>query len=189
MNNYVQLLESTPRPSIVLVTGPSGTGKTYQACKVGQKLVGNGTYKKLVLTRPAVTPSDENHGYIPGDLTEKMGPWVRPALDHLSLHNKLELCPLAFMRGRTFENTWIIADEMQNSTREQMLMLLTRIGFGSKMVIIGDPYQSDLPRGTQSGLDDLMDRLVASDEISHVRLKDIRRHAVISEILGMYSKK
>lgn len=185
MNNYLKLLES-PRPSIVVVTGPSGTGKTYQACKVGQKMVSNGMYNKLILTRPAVTASGENHGYIPGDLFDKMDPWVRPSLDYLSIQSKLEACPLAFMRGRTFEKSWIIADEMQNSTPEQMLMLLTRIGFGSKMVVIGDPSQSDIEG--YSGLDDLLNRLVVSDEITHARLTEIKRHQLVSEILKMYNQ-
>lgn len=189
MNNYVKLLES-PKPSIVIVTGPSGTGKTMQACKVGQKQMYNGMYDRLVLTRPSVTPSNESLGYIPGDLEEKMNPWIKPALEYLGPHQKkLEVCPLAFMRGRTFDKAWVIADEMQNSTKEQMLMLLTRIGFGSKLVVIGDTDQSDLPGDTYSGLDDLLNRLVVSDEIAHVRLKDIRRSPIVKEVLDMYSHK
>lgn len=184
MNNYIHLLES-PKPSIVIVTGPSGTGKTFQACKVGQKLIANKMYEKIVLTRPAVSPGDENHGFIPGDISQKMNPWLRPSLDYIDHHKKLEMCPLAFMRGRTFEKSWIIADEMQNSTKEQMLMLLTRIGFGSKLIVIGDPNQTDRVN-EYTGLDDLLNRLVVSDEISHVKLKDVKRHAVINEILNMY---
>lgn len=186
MNNYISLLE-TPKPSIVIVTGPSGTGKTYQACKVGQKLVSEGMYQKIVLTRPAVTAGGETHGFLPGNLSDKMDPWLRPSLEYIHVQKKLELCPIAYMRGRTFEKSWIIADEMQNSTREQMIMLLTRIGFGSKLVIIGDPEQTDLVGSQYTGLDDLMNRLVVSEEISHVRLKDVKRHPVIKEVLSMYT--
>jgi phosphate starvation-inducible PhoH-like protein len=187
MNNYIKLLES-PKPSIVIVTGPSGTGKTMQACKVGQKQMYNGMYDRLVLTRPAVTTSNESIGYIPGDIDEKMNPWLKPALDYLGPHQKkLEVCPLAFMRGRTFDKSWIVADEMQNSTKEQMLMLLTRIGLGSKLVVIGDTQQSDLVSTAYTGLDDLLNRLVVSDEIAHVRLKDIYRSPIVKEVLRMYS--
>lgn len=186
MNNYVKLLE-TPKPSIVVVTGPSGTGKTMQACKVGQKQMYGGMYDRLVLTRPAVSPSEESHGFIPGTLDEKMNPWIKPALDYLGPHQrKLEACPLSFMRGRTFEKSWIIADEMQNSTKEQMLMLLTRIGFGSKLIILGDPAQTDLPGDAYTGLDDLLNRLVSSDEIAHVKLSTVYRSPVVKEILNMY---
>jgi phosphate starvation-inducible PhoH-like protein len=186
MNNYIKLLES-PKPSIVVVTGPSGTGKTMQACKVGQKCLYGGMYDRILLTRPAVTPGGESHGYIPGDLSEKMDPWVRPSLEYFGPHQKrMEVCPLAFMRGRTFEKSWIVADEMQNSTKDQMLMLLTRIGFGSKLVIIGDPDQTDLEDKTYTGLDDLLNRLVVSDEIAHVQLRDVYRSPVVKEILRMY---
>jgi phosphate starvation-inducible PhoH-like protein len=187
MNNYLKLLES-PKPSILVVTGPSGTGKTMNACKVGQKQMYGNMYDKLILTRPAVTSGGEEHGFIPGTLDEKMNPWLKPALDYLGPYQKrLEICPLSFMRGRTFDKSWIIADEMQNSTKEQMLMLLTRIGFGSKLVIIGDPAQTDLVGGTLTGLDDLLNRLVTSDEISHVKLTDVRRSHVVKEVLNMYS--
>lgn len=186
MNNYIKLLES-PRPSIVIVTGPSGTGKTMHACKVGQKQMYNGMYDRLVLTRPAVSPSGEVHGFLPGDIDEKMNPWIKPALEYLGPHQKkLESCPLSFMRGRTFDKSWIIADEMQNSTKEQMLMLLTRIGLGSKLVVIGDPDQTDLTGDSYTGLDDLLNRLVSSDEIAHVKLTNVYRSPVVKEILNMY---
>lgn len=184
MNNYINLLES-PKPSIVIVTGPSGTGKTMQACKIGQKQLYNGYYDRIILTRPAVTSGNESHGYLPGDINEKMDPWIKPSLDYLGpFQKKIETCPFSFMRGRTFDKSWIVADEMQNSTKEQMLMLLTRIGFGSKLVIIGDPEQSDI--GGYSGLDDLLNRLVMSDEISHTKLTKIYRSPVVEEVLKMY---
>lgn len=184
MNNYMKLLES-PKPSIVIVTGPSGTGKTMQACKVGQKQLYNGLYDRIILTRPAVTSGNESHGYLPGDINEKMDPWIKPSLDYLGpFQKKIETCPFSFMRGRTFDKSWIVADEMQNSTKEQMLMLLTRIGFGSKLVIIGDPEQSDIEG--YSGLDDLLNRLVVSDEISLTKLTKIYRSPVVEEVLKMY---
>lgn len=187
MNNYLNLLES-PRPSVVIVTGPSGTGKTMHACKIGQKQMYNGMYDRLVLTRPAVSSSGESHGFLPGDIEEKMNPWIKPSLDYLGPHQKkIEMCPLSFMRGRTFDKSWIIADEMQNSTKEQMLMLLTRIGFGTKLVIIGDPEQSDLEtKDGYTGLDDLLNRLVTSDEVAHVKLTQVYRSPVVREILNMY---
>lgn len=189
MNNYIKLLES-PKPSVLIVTGPSGTGKTMQATKVGQKALYNGMYERIVLTRPAITSGGESHGYLPGTLDEKMDPWIRPSLEYLGPHQKrLETCPLSFMRGRTFDKTWLIADEMQNSTKEQMLMLLTRIGYGSKLVIIGDPEQSDLESDVYSGLDDLLNRLVVSDEIAHVRLTNVYRSPVVKEVLSMYSNR
>lgn len=186
MNNYVKLLES-PKPSIVIVTGPSGTGKTMQACKAGQKQLYNGFYDRIVLTRPAVTSGNESHGYLPGDLNEKMDPWIKPSLEYLGpFQKKIETCPFAFMRGRTFDKSWIIADEMQNSTKEQMLMLLTRIGFGSKLVIIGDTEQTDILGTGYTGLDDLLNRLVVSDEVAHVKLTSIYRSPVVQEVLNMY---
>ena len=187
MNNYIKLLES-PKPSIVIVTGPSGTGKTMQACKVGQKHLYNGMYDKIILTRPAVTSGNESHGYLPGDIDDKMNPWIKPSLDFLGpFQKKIEMCPFAFMRGRTFDKSWIVADEMQNSTKEQMMMLLTRIGFGSKLVIIGDPEQTDIVTEDYTGLDDLLNRLIVSDEIAHVRLKDVYRSPVVKEVLNMYN--
>jgi phosphate starvation-inducible PhoH-like protein len=186
MNNYVKLLE-TPKPSIVIVTGPSGTGKTMQACKIGQKQLYNGFYDRIILTRPAVTSGNESHGYLPGNLDEKMDPWIKPSLEYLGPHQKrMEICPLSFMRGRTFDKSWIIADEMQNSTKEQMLMLLTRIGMGSKLVIIGDTCQTDLVQNEYTGLDDLLNRLVVSDEISHAKLTTVYRSPVVKEVLDMY---
>jgi phosphate starvation-inducible PhoH-like protein len=187
MINYVRLLESM-RPTILIVTGPSGTGKTMQACKIGQKLVKEGRFPNgIVLTRPAISAANEQHGFLPGALDKKMKPWIQPSLDYLTgSEKKIEICPLAFMRGRTFERSWIIADEMQNSTKQQMLMLLTRIGYGSKLVICGDTDQTDLPDGCVSGLSDLLGRVNLSDEISHVQLDTVKRHPVVSEVLKMY---
>jgi phosphate starvation-inducible PhoH-like protein len=187
MLHYVKLLESI-RPSILVVTGPSGTGKTMQACKVGQAMIQQGKYSRIILTRPAISAANEQHGFLPGTLDKKMAPWVRPSLEYLENSKKVEYCPLGFMRGRTFERSWIIADEMQNSTRQQMLMLLTRIGYGSKMIIIGDTDQTDLPIGFSSGLSHLVSKIEGEthDEIRHIKLDDVKRHPVISDILKMY---
>jgi phosphate starvation-inducible PhoH-like protein len=182
MLKYISLLDSI-RPSIVIATGPSGTGKTMQACKIGQRLVAAGNYSKIILTRPAVT-SEENHGFIPGTIDEKMAPWIKPSLQYLNKKTPFEICPLAYMRGLTFEKSWIIADEMQNSTEAQMLMLLTRIGSGSKLVILGDPEQTD---GNFRGLSDLLQRLTTNDDIQSVQLTDVKRSPIIKDILSMYN--
>jgi phosphate starvation-inducible PhoH-like protein len=142
---------------------------------------------------------DEQHGFLPGSLEQKMSPWTRPMFDALSLYfrpkdikammadGKIEVCPLAYMRGRTFDDAWIIGDEMQNSTPSQMKMLLTRIGFNSKLVIAGDVNQHD--RGFENnGLSDLISKLNDSENIMHVQFteSDIERHEVIKEVLQMY---
>lgn len=184
LSRYIQLLEAT-KPSIVIVTGASGTGKTMHACNIGKKLIHGGHYDKVVLTRPAVS-SDEELGFIPGTLDDKMKPWVQPSLEYLG-KTPIEICPLAYMRGRTFHNSWIIADEMQNSTKNQMLMLLTRIGYGSKLVIIGDTDQSDRIGSATDGLTDLIWRMEANEDVVNVNLTDVKRNSVIKDILRWYS--
>jgi phosphate starvation-inducible PhoH-like protein len=184
ISKYIQLLEAS-RPSIVIATGPSGTGKTMHACNVGKKLVYSGQYQRVVLTRPAIS-SDEELGFIPGSLDDKMKPWVQPSLEYLG-RTPMEICPLAYMRGRTFSNSWIIADEMQNSTKNQMLMLLTRIGQGSKLVIIGDTEQCDRHDSKTDGLTDLIWRMEPNDDVSSVILTDVKRNSVIKDILRWYS--
>lgn len=184
MIRYIELLEKI-KPSIVIATGPSGTGKTLHACTVGKKMVYGGKYQKIVLTRPAVS-ADEELGFIPGTLEDKMKPWVQPSLEYLG-KTPIEICPLAYMRGRTFHNSWIIADEMQNSTKNQMLMLLTRIGNGSKLVILGDTDQCD--KSGMDGLTDLIWRHEQSEDVASVALTDIKRNGVIKDILGWYEKK
>ena len=187
----------------LLFTGPAGTGKTILACHLGLRKLQSGDVQKLILTRPAVSV-EEQHGFLPGTLEEKMEPWLRPVYDVFyqyfspqklqSLIQKqvIEICPLAYMRGRTFENAWIIADEAQNMTPNQMLMLLTRIGNNSKMIITGDPKQHD--RGfEQNGLTDFLQRYEEkkdkfSNEIMVVEFiyTDVERHPVIRKILGLY---
>lgn len=194
---YIDLLYSTI--PIVIGTGPAGTGKTLLACHAGSKALISGRVQKLILTRPAVSV-DEQHGFLPGTVEKKMDPWTRPMFDVLNKYmsakkvneyvydHKIEICPLAYMRGRTFDNAWIIGDEMQNSTPSQMKMLLTRIGKDSKMIIAGDVQQYE--RGfEQNGLSDLISRICEnSNDISHIRFNedDIVRHQVIKEILNMY---
>lgn len=197
---YVDKLQDN-LPHIVIATGSAGTGKTMLATHVGVLKLLNNEVKRLVITRPAVSV-DEAHGFLPGTLEKKMEPWMRPIFDTLALHfprNKLdsmvkekiiEVCPLAFMRGRTFENAWIVCDEAQNTTMHQMLMILTRIGPGSKLVITGDPNQYD--RGfDNNGLSDLIQRIKYHDcgnqiDIIEFEDSDVERHEVIPLVLNMY---
>ena len=177
-----QLLLENPRVPIVIACGPAGTGKTMMACKAAPPS------KKIIITRPAVSV-DEQHGFLPGDLNKKMSPWVQPMTENLKNY---EVCPLAYMRGRTFDNAWIIADEMQNSTPSQMKMVLTRIGKDSKLVITGDNGQYD--RGFENnGLEDLLERF-REHPIHGVGLvqfteQDVKRNEIIKAILRMYAFK
>ena len=195
---YVMCLDN-PRVPVVIGTGPAGTGKTLFARHVGAQKLREGDVKRIVMTRPAVSV-DEQHGFLPGTLENKMDPWVRPMVDIMSnyysqkkidemLYERvIEICPLAYMRGRTFDHAWIMADEMQNSTPNQMRMVLTRIGQGSKMVVTGDTDQHD--RGfEQNGLWDLVSRITPDDELINVvqfDKSDIQRNKVIKEILKLY---
>jgi phosphate starvation-inducible PhoH-like protein len=188
-----------PRVPVVIGTGPAGTGKTLFACHVGAQKLREGDVKRIVMTRPAVSV-DEQHGFLPGTLENKMDPWVRPMVDIMSnyysqkkidemLYERvIEICPLAYMRGRTFDHAWIMADEMQNSTPNQMRMVLTRIGQGSKMVVTGDVEQHD--RGfEQNGLWDLISRVEPDNELINVIQfgpSDIQRNKVIKQILKLY---
>jgi len=193
---YKRLLDNKHHP-VILATGPAGTGKTLMACYTGAEKLALGHYQRIVMTRPAVSV-DEQHGFLPGALERKMEPWTRPMfdcfhkyIDPKQLKNYVEICPLAYMRGRTFENSWIIGDEMQNSTPAQMKMLLTRIGDGSKLIITGDTQQHD--RGFEdNGLADLVKRIYRNSEFihhQHFTDEDIVRHPAIREILSMYDIK
>jgi len=195
------LLEN-PKVNIVFAIGPAGTGKTLISTLAGIKGLKGGDIDKFVVTRPAVSV-DEQHGFLPGTLQEKMAPWTRPVFDlfeeyytpdqieYMLSDNKVEISPLAYMRGRTFKNSYIIADEMQNATDNQMKMLLTRIGEGSKLVVTGDLAQHD--RGYESnGLKLFIERLqrIASDRIKVVEFAntDIERHPVVDEVLEIYNQ-
>jgi len=183
---YQALLENMRVP-IVVAHGPAGTGKTMMACKAAAS---SQRHDRVIMTRPAVSV-DEQHGFLPGNLNKKMEPWVAPMTDYLagSKYKKVEVCPLAYMRGRTFDYSWIIADEMQNSTPNQMRMVLTRLGKDSKLIITGDTGQHD--RGfEQNGLLDLVERLADSPvpgiEVIRFTEDDVKRHEIIKRILRLY---
>jgi phosphate starvation-inducible protein PhoH and related proteins len=187
---------------IVITAGPAGTGKTYLAMLAAVRAFRAGEVDRIVLTRPAVGVEDEKHGFLPGDLNQKMDPWVRPLTDILREYykpqdiadmiqeQKIEIAPLAFMRGRTFKSAYIIADEMQNATPSQCKMLMTRIGENSKIVITGDVEQADRNRGN-NGLMDLCSRLqeggVKGIAVCHLDNKDIQRHRIIDSVLKLYA--
>jgi phosphate starvation-inducible PhoH-like protein len=195
-------------PWIVVANGPAGTGKTHAATAIGLEKIFDKQFDRMVITRPIV-PADENIGYLPGDIDAKMGPWLHPIFDSLkktlgsgsdSLIDTLmdrgivEIAPLAFMRGRTLERAWIVCDEAQNCTRNQMLMLMTRIGEGSKMVVTGDLMQHDRHEEglLGGGLHHVVQRLRESPEY-HSRIGlvefedvDIVRHPVIPHVLELF---
>jgi phosphate starvation-inducible PhoH-like protein len=187
---------------IVVTAGPAGTGKTYLAMLAAVQAFRAGEVDRIVLTRPAVGVDDEKHGFLPGDLNQKMDPWVRPLTDILREYyrqqdiaamideQKIEIAPLAFMRGRTFKNAYIIADEMQNATPAQCKMLMTRIGENSKIVITGDVEQTDRNKAN-NGLADLCQRLkeggVKGIAVCDLDNRDIQRHKIIDAVLDLYS--
>lgn len=186
---------------IVVTAGPAGTGKTYLAMQAAVRALRQGDCERIVMTRPAVGVEDEKHGFLPGNLVAKMEPWTRPLLDVLREYYRpqdiafmiedqtVEIAPLAFMRGRTFKRSWIIADEMQNATPAQVKMLMTRIGSGSKIVITGDIEQADRSQG-DNGLMDLCERLqkggVEGIAVCHLENRDVQRHSIIGPVLKMY---
>jgi len=186
---------------IVFGIGPAGTGKTYLAVVMAVVALKNGFVKKVVLTRPAVE-AGENLGFLPGDLQEKVDPYLRPLYD--ALHDVLgleavgrmmergtiEVAPLAYMRGRTLEDSFVILDEAQNTTPEQMKMFLTRLGFGSKMIITGDVTQIDLPRGKRSGLKEAERILRGVEGISFMYMSeaDVVRHPLVHRVIQAYAK-
>lgn len=193
-----------PSQHIVVIGGPAGTGKTYLAMLAAVKALKEQSCDRIVLTRPAVTVEDERHGFLPGTLNDKMEPWTRPLLDVLREYYKpqeianmiddgiIEISPMAFMRGRTFKNSWIIADEMQNATPSQMKMLMTRIGENSKIIITGDIEQTDRAR-KENGLIDLCERLtsfsVKGISVCSLGARDVQRHHIIGNVLELYSEK
>ena len=200
---YIDLL-TNPQKLIIFATGPAGTGKTMLAVMAAIQAYQRGECKRIVITRPAVGVDDEEHGFLPGDLNAKMAPWTRPIMDVFAEYYRqseiakmldeqtIEVSPLAFMRGRTFKQSWIIADEMQNATPSQMTMLLTRLGENSKMVVTGDTQQTDR-KENNNGLIDFK-RLVAQYENSRYVAgvefagRDIHRHAAVVEILKIYGE-
>ena len=197
---YYDLLR-TMSPPIVIASGSAGTGKTAMATAVGIEKLYKKEDDKMVITRPAVS-AFEDLGFLPGSLNKKFEPWVRPIFDVMQSYytqrdieklisdRVLELSPLAYMRGRTFDKSFILCDECQNCTPDQLLMLLTRIGEGSKMVLTGDITQHDLPDNI-NGLSDLLDRIehnIIDDDIATIELGDdsIQRHPVIRKVISLY---
>ncbi len=187
--------------TITLAVGPAGTGKTYLAVAMAVTAFRTQQVNRIVLTRPAVE-AGEKLGFLPGDLQQKVDPYLRPLYDALfdmlgaETYQKyvergnIEVAPLAYMRGRTLDDSFIILDEAQNTTPEQMKMFLTRLGFGSKMVITGDITQIDLPEGRKSGLKDVLHILRGIDDIAQVRFteKDVVRHKLVQDIIRAYEK-
>ncbi|MCL2677403.1 MAG: PhoH family protein [Streptococcaceae bacterium] len=182
--------------------GPAGTGKTFLAVVLAVQALRNGQVKRIILTRPAVE-AGENLGFLPGDLQEKVDPYLRPVYDALFQilgktatermmeRGTIEIAPLAYMRGRTLDDAFVILDEAQNTTTMQMKMFLTRLGFNSKMIVNGDISQIDLPRNAKSGLVDAKDKLsqVASIEFVYFTAKDVVRHPVVAQIIKAYEPK
>ena len=207
---YVNYLNS-PSIKLLFAFGPAGTGKTMLACNHAIKELKDGNIEKIIITRPIVPVEEEEIGFLPGNINKKMDPWMTPIFDifnefyarkdieSMVYNNIIEVSPLAFMRGRTFKNSFVIADEMQNSSPNQMLMLTTRLGENSKMVITGDLKQSD--RGTNSGLYDFINKyktynnyLKSNNEntkygIDMIELtnEDIERSKIVSKILDIYN--
>lgn len=195
---YVQAIRSK---DLVFCIGPAGTGKTYLAVVLAIQALKTGLSKKIILTRPAVE-AGESLGFLPGDLKEKVDPYLRPLYD--ALHNVLgpeqterlmereviEIAPLAYMRGRTLDDAFVILDEAQNTTKAQMKMFLTRLGFGSKMVITGDKTQIDLPRGADSGLIAVENILKEIPDITFQYLEqgDVVRHPLVAKIIDAYEQ-
>lgn len=194
-------VDAIKKNSIVFGVGPAGTGKTYLAVALAVYALKNHEIDKIILTRPAVE-AGEKLGFLPGDLSEKVDPYLRPLFDALQEmmgqdayakhieRGSIEIAPLAYMRGRTLSNSFIILDEAQNTTREQMKMFLTRMGENSRIVVTGDVTQIDLPKNVKSGLVDALDVLKDVEGIEIVRLsaKDVVRHELVTRIIQAYEK-
>ena len=198
----LQYTRAIAKQDVVFGIGPAGTGKTFLAVVLAVQALKEGRVKKIILTRPAVE-AGESLGFLPGDLKEKVDPYLRPVYDALytiygaEQTNRLmergiiEIAPLAYMRGRTLDDAFVILDEAQNTTIAQMKMFLTRLGFGSKMIINGDRTQIDLPKGVKSGLVDAQSKLKGIDRIQFVTFDafDVVRHPVVADIIKAYSRK
>ncbi len=205
--SYLTGLQSAAFP-ICVAYGEAGSGKTFMSVAYAAQSLIRGDYQKIVLTRPMVSVEDKHFGALPGDIQAKMLPWLLPLYDvlhkyfsHWKLQSLIkrgciEICPLMHMRGRSFENTIIVADEMQNSTPAQMLMLLTRIGQGSKIAVTGDPRQQDLHVSALNGLSDFLQRVRAASpsntggeskfHVTEFTGEDVLRHPVVKDVLSLY---
>ncbi|WP_051302182.1 PhoH family protein [Salibacterium aidingense] len=196
-----EYVDAIRKKDLIFGIGPAGTGKTYLAVVMAVNALKEGSVKRIVLTRPAVE-AGESLGFLPGDLKEKVDPYLRPLYDalhdifgvehtaRLMERGTIEVAPLAYMRGRTLEDAFVILDEAQNTTREQIKMFLTRLGFGSKMVVNGDLTQVDLPKGQQSGLKTAIHILEHINNIGFIYLQptDVVRHTIVQQILDAYEE-
>lgn len=201
-NNQNHLISNLMSKDIVFSVGPAGTGKTFLAVAYGVHLFLKGVVEKIVITRPVVE-AGENLGFLPGTLKEKIDPYLRPIYDildellgqekmeQLIKMGKIEIAPIAYMRGRTLKKSYIIIDEAQNTTSMQMKMLLTRIADNSLMVVTGDLYQIDLPKKTESGLHDAINKLHKIDDIGFSKFTsiDVIRHPLVEKIINAYEEK
>lgn len=201
LKNLIQktYVDSVKQHDIVFGIGPAGTGKTFLAVVMAVQALRNGQVKRIILTRPAVE-AGESLGFLPGDLQEKVDPYLRPVYDALFQilgktatermmeRGVIEIAPLAYMRGRTLDDAFVILDEAQNTTSMQMKMFLTRLGFNSKMIVNGDISQNDLPNKVKSGLIDAKDKLghVNAIDFVYFMAKDVVRHPVVAEIIKAY---
>ncbi|MEM7618712.1 MAG: PhoH family protein [Pseudomonadota bacterium] len=199
--NQSYYIDAIRNHDMVFGVGPAGTGKTFLAVAAAVQMYQEGLIERMVFCRPAVE-AGENLGFLPGDMLEKIDPYLRPIFD--ALHDMMppdevpkkiesgdiEIAPLAFMRGRTLKNAFVVLDEAQNTTSMQMKMFLTRMGEGTRMVITGDPSQVDLPPNTQSGLKEAMSILSSLEEVPfvHFDAKDVVRHKLVSKIIAAYDK-
>lgn len=195
------IVQASKNNDIVFAIGPAGTGKTFTSVALAVQALKNRLVKKIILARPAVE-AGENLGFLPGDLKEKIDPYLRPLYDALEemiefdklefqlAKNVIEIAPLAYMRGRTLNNAFVILDEAQNATNTQMKMFLTRIGFNSRAIITGDITQTDLPKKQESGLISIQNVLQKIEGISFVYLdqRDVVRHKLVREIIEAYEK-
>ncbi|HEO1224184.1 TPA: PhoH family protein [Streptococcus agalactiae] len=193
-------VDSVKNHDVVFGIGPSGTGKTFLAVTLAVTALKRGQVKRIILTRPAVE-AGESLGFLPGDLKEKVDPYLRPVYDalyqilgkeqtsRLMEREIIEIAPLAYMRGRTLDDAFVILDEAQNTTIMQMKMFLTRLGFNSKMIVNGDVSQIDLPKNVKSGLIDAVEKLrnIKKIDFIHLSAKDVVRHPVVAEIINAYS--
>ncbi len=198
-SNQTKFVELIKSKDLVFGVGPAGTGKTYLAVACAVESLLKKDINRIILSRPAVE-AGERLGFLPGDLKEKIDPYLRPLYDAMNdlipektleryiENNTIEIAPLAFMRGRTLENAFIILDEAQNTSSMQMKMFLTRLGKNSSMVVVGDSTQIDLPRGERSGLSEILEIMPRTNDIGQVyfKNKDITRHSLVSKIVKAY---
>ena len=199
--NLKKLVKESEKKDMIFAIGPAGTGKTYTSVALAVKALKEKNVKRIILTRPAVE-AGESLGFLPGDLKEKLDPYLQPLYDalrdmipHERLDNfiekrVIEVAPLAFMRGRTLDDSFVILDEAQNTTHSQMKMFLTRMGMNAKFIITGDPSQIDLPKNQQSGLQEAMKILQNVEEIGFIHLNesDVVRHPIVKKIILAYNQ-